>query len=255
MKIETKSKITWCPGCGNFGILNAVKNAISELVKEGMNENNIVIVSGIGCHGKISDYLKLNSFNALHGRVVPVLTGIKLANKNLIPIGFSGDGDSYAEGIAHLIHGAKRNSDVTVIIHNNGVFGLTTGQTGPTSRKGWVDKTTPYGNPEEPINPIGMMLEAGATFVARAFALKPDHLKNLIKEAVKHKGFSFIDVLQPCTTYNNFSAEYNSKVYEMNEIPKNPIEKCNETTRIPIGIFRKIIKPTYEDTVVSLMKS
>jgi 2-oxoglutarate ferredoxin oxidoreductase subunit beta len=251
---ETKVKNTWCIGCGNFAILNAAKEVFAELIKEGIKKENIVIASGIGCHGKIVDYLDLNSFYALHGRGIPALTGIKLANSKLIPIGFFGDGDAYAEGMEHLIHAAKRNSDITVLIHNNGVFALTTGQVTPTTKKGFVDHSTPFGNPEEPINPLALMLEAGATFIARAYAGNPVHLKKTIKEAIKHKGFAIVDILQPCVTYNNTFAEYSAKTYEMKAIPENAVEKCKETAKIPIGIFRKINKPVYEDVVNSIIK-
>jgi len=251
MTFETKIKTSWCPGCGNFAILNAAKEVFSELVKEGMKKENIVVVSGIGCHGKISDYLDLNSFYALHGRGIPAMTGIKLANAKLMPIGFFGDGDAYAEGIEHLIHAAKRNSDITVLIHNNGVFALTTGQVTPVSKKGQTDHSTPFGNPEEPINPLALMLEAGATFVARTFAGNPAHLKKMIKEAIKHKGFAIVDILQPCVTYNNTFAEYSAKTYEMKGTDES---KAKEKGKIPIGIFRKINKPVYEDTVKEIIE-
>ena len=254
MVFETPIKNTWCPGCGNFGILNAVKEAFSELVKEGVKKENIVVASGIGCHGKISDYLDLNSFYALHGRGIPAMTGIKLANSKLIPVGFFGDGDAYAEGIEHLIHAAKRNSDITILIHNNGVFALTTGQVTPVSKKGQTDHSTPFGNPEEPINPLALMLESGATFVARAYAGNPEHLKKIIKEAIKHKGFAIVDILQPCVTYNNTFAEYSAKTYEMKEIPKDALAKVKETGKIPVGIFRKLAKPVYEDVVRAIIK-
>ena len=254
MSFETTIKNTWCPGCGNFPLLVAAKQAIEELEKEGIKKENIVIVSGIGCHGKISDYLNLNSVNALHGRGIPVMTGAKLANEKLEVIGFFGDGDAYAEGIEHLIHAARRNSNITVLVHNNGVFALTTGQACPTSKKGFKDHTTPFGNPEEPLNPVSLMLEAGATFVARGYVAKINHLKNLIKEAVRHKGFSFVDILQPSFVFNNTFKEYNEKVYEMSEIPKNPSEKAKEKEKIPIGIFHKSAKPVYEDVVREIVK-
>lgn len=251
MNLNTLSLNTWCPGCGNFFILNTVKEAFAELK---IKKENLVIVGGIGCHGKIVDYINLNSVGALHGRGIPVLEGIKLANQNLVPVGFFGDGDAYAEGIEHLIHAAKRNSNITVLIHNNGVFALTTGQVTPVSKKGFVDHSTPFGNPEEPLNPLALMLEAGASFVARAYAGNTEHLKKVIKEAVNHKGFAIIDILQPCVAYNNTFAEYSAKTYEMKDVPSNPLEKVKETGKIPIGIFRKVSKPVYEETVNSIIK-
>ncbi|MEM2956406.1 MAG: thiamine pyrophosphate-dependent enzyme [Candidatus Pacearchaeota archaeon] len=252
--IQTNQKITWCPGCGNFAILSAAKEAFLELIKEGVKKENIVLASGIGCHGKIVDYINLNSIYCLHGRGIPIMTGIKLANPHLLPIGFFGDGDALNEGIEHLIHAAKRNSDITVLIHNNGVFALTTGQVTATSELWQKNHSTPFGNPEEPLNVVALMLESNATFVARGYTRKHNHLKNLIKEAIKHKGFSFIEILQPCITYNNTFSEYNSKIYEMKEIPLNALEVAKERARIPIGIFRKISKPTYEEIVMNLVK-
>jgi len=249
--LETRASITWCPGCGNFGILNAVKKAISELIEEGEKKENFVIASGIGCHAKIVDYIDINSFYGIHGRVPPALTGMKLANKNLKVIGFAGDGDAYAEGIEHLIHSAKRNTDITMIIHNNGVFALTTGQFTPTSPKGFRGKSTPSGNIEEPINPLKIMLASGATFVARGYAARVEHLKNIIKEAIKHRGFAIIDVLQPCVAFNNTYQILNQKVYELENFDTKNLEaamrKVEEKDRIPIGIFYQIEKEVFED--------
>jgi 2-oxoglutarate ferredoxin oxidoreductase subunit beta len=252
LNLNTRNLNTWCPGCGNFPILNSVNQVFTELIKEGIKKENLVLVSGIGCHGKIVDYLDLNSFYALHGRGIPVLTGIKLANDNLIPIGFFGDGDAYAEGIEHLIHAAKRNSNITVLVHNNGVFALTTGQVTPTSAKGQRDHTTPFGNPEEPLNMVSLMLEANATFVARTYAGNPEHMKKTIKEAIKHKGFSFVEILQPCVTYHNTFAEYSAKTYEVKGIDES---KAKETGKIPLGIFRRVAKPVYEEVVRVIIKS
>jgi 2-oxoglutarate ferredoxin oxidoreductase subunit beta len=251
MIFDTDAKNTWCPGCGNFMILSAVKGAFAELK---IKKENLVLVGGIGCHGKISDYVNVNSFGALHGRGIPALTGIKLANDKLVPVGFFGDGDAYAEGMEHLIHAAKRNSNVTVLIHNNGVFALTTGQVTPVSKKGQMDHSTPFGNPEEPLNPLALMLEAGATFVARAYAGNPAHLKKMIKEAVNHKGFAIVDILQPCVTYNNTFAEYSAKTYEMKEVPADALAKVKEKEKIPIGVFRRVAKPVYEETVNAIIK-
>jgi len=249
--LETHAEITWCPGCGNFGILNAVKKAISELIEDGEKKENFVIASGIGCHAKIVDYIDVNSFYGIHGRVPPALTGMKLANKELKVIGFAGDGDAYAEGIEHLIHSAKRNTDITMIIHNNGVFALTTGQFTPTSPKGFKGKSTPSGNIEEPINPLKIMLASGATFVARGYAARVEHLKKLIKEAVKHRGFAIIDVLQPCVAFNNTYQILNQKVYELENFDTKNLEaamrKVEEKDRIPIGIFYRIEKEVFED--------
>jgi len=254
MNLNTNAEITWCPGCGNFGILIAIKNAINELIGEGIKKENMVIASGIGCHAKIVDYVNVNSFYSIHGRVPPTLTGMKLANKKLVAIGFAGDGDMYDEGISHLIHAAKRNTDITMIIHDNRVFALTTGQFTATSPKGFKGKSTPKGSIENPINPIKLMLAAGATFVARGYAGKPDHLKELIKKAVRHKGFSFVEVLQPCVTFNNTYQEYNRKVYDLNAEGHDTssfelaMKKANEwKEKIPIGVFYETQKQVFEE--------
>lgn len=251
INLGTSAENTWCPGCGNFGILAAFKNAVTELVKEGMQIENFVGVSGIGCHAKISDYININSFYSIHGRAIPVLTGIKLANPRLIPIGFSGDGDCYSEGMEHFMHAAKRNTDVTLIVHDNSVFALTTGQFTPTSPEGFKGKSTPDGSIEAPINPIKLAISAGATFVARGYSGKLEHLKELIKQAVKHKGFSVIDVLQPCVTFYNTMQLYNEKTYIMENHDASDfyaaMKKADETEKIPLGIFYKVSKKTFEE--------
>lgn len=260
IKLETYAENTWCKGCGNFGILTALNAAVSSLAAEGYSLENIAIASGIGCSAKIVDYIDVNSFYSIHGRVPPTITGIKLANKNLNVIGFAGDGDGYGEGLAHLIMSAKRNIDVTMVIHNNRVYGLTTGQFTPTSPTGFPGKSTPRGSVEHPMNPLELMLAAGATFVARGFSVKGDHLAGLIVEAVKHKGFSFIDVLQPCFTFFNTYKFYNDKVYELEDHDASDLEAARaramewnydmEAERIPIGLFYRTERPCFDDQVL-----
>jgi 2-oxoglutarate ferredoxin oxidoreductase subunit beta len=256
MEMDTYAKNTWCPGCGDFFIQAAFKSAVNELVATGQIElKNLVVSAGIGCFGKLMDYLKLNSFYAIHGRVPPVLTGIKLANPKLITIGFAGDGDAYDEGLDHLVHAAKRNSDIKMIIHNNGVFALTTGQTTATTPRGFKTKSTPKGSFEQPINPIALMLVSGATFVARGFAGNVQHLKELFKQAILHKGFAFIDVLQPCVTFNNTFPLYREKCYELvDHDVKNfdaALKLAYQTDKIPIGLFYKVDMPTFEEQLVT----
>jgi 2-oxoglutarate ferredoxin oxidoreductase subunit beta len=248
MRLETPAKNTWCPGCGNFGILSAFKKVVAELSKE-IDPKKIVICSGIGCHGKISDYINLSSFHSIHGRVPPFLEGLKLANPELIAVGFSGDGDAYNEGIAHMIHAAKRNADITMFVHNNGVYGLTTGQATATSPKGFKGRSTPNGNPEEPLNPPALMLVSGATFVARAYPGDINHLKEVMKAAILHKGFSFVDILQPCVSFNNTWNTYNRMVKKLEgHDPKNLKRALNLAIRdeLYIGIFYQVSKETYE---------
>lgn len=247
--LDTNAEITWCPGCGNFGILNAFKKAVDTLENNGVNRNSIIISSGIGCHGKIFDYVELSGLYSIHGRSMATVQGIKLGNPNLKVIAFAGDGDAYGEGIAHMIFAAKRNADITVIVHNNGAYALTTGQFSPTSKKGFKGPSRPEGNIEDPLNPLSLLLEAGASFVARGYSAKTVHLSNLIVEAVLHEGFSVIDVLQPSVVFNNTYKLYN----EITEIMPKPANSFDEAImlvkdmkeRMPIGVFYKVKKPVF----------
>ena len=251
----TGAKNTWCPGCGNFAILNSIKAVLGELIDGGFPREKIVIVSGIGCHAKIADYINVNSFYALHGRVVPVCEAIKLANPELKVIGFAGDGDTYGEGLEHLIFAAKRNADINIIIHNNRVYGLTTGQYTPTSPLGFKGRSTPGGTKEPPINPLELMIASHAGFIARGYSHGIEFLKNIFRESLKHKGFSLVDVLQVCVTFFNMYDYYNGRVYELKD--HNPddynqaMEKIkewdyNSDAKIPLGIFYKKERPVFE---------
>jgi 2-oxoglutarate ferredoxin oxidoreductase subunit beta len=262
--LDLKTKNTWCPGCSNFGILQAIKNAISILEKKGIEKEKFVLTTGIGCHAKIVDYLNINTFYGLHGRAVALAEGVKVANPNLKVIVCSGDGDSYNEGISHLIHAAKRNIDLTVLIHNNRNFALTTGQFSATSPRGFIGRSSPEGSLEPAFNPLELMIASGATFVARGYAANVNHLTNLIVRAVEHKGFSFIDILQPCLIWFNTLENYNQRVYELKEnnllSKEKAIQKIlewdyNDGEKIPIGVFYKIEKPTFdEETNKGLVK-
>lgn len=252
-ELSTAAPNTWCPGCGNFSILNAIKTVLSQMNEEGYPIENTVLVSGIGCHGKIVDYLNVNSFYSLHGRTVPVATGIKMANPDLNVICFSGDGDSLAEGLEHLIFAAKRNIDITMILHDNRVYGLTTGQYTPTSPLGFKGKSTPTGSSEYPINPLDLMLASGATFIARGYSHGIEQLQTLIKEAIIHKGFSFVDVLQVCATYFNMYESYNKRVYTVENNDSTSFEEAHKIIRswryndlespIPLGKFYQVNEP------------
>ncbi|AAB90490.1 MULTISPECIES: thiamine pyrophosphate-dependent enzyme [Archaeoglobus] len=238
-------RITWCPGCGNFAILKAFERASRRVIEEGFD---IAVSSGIGCHGKISDYLSLPGFHVIHGRVPPFLTGLKLANPNLVVVGFSGDGDGLNEGVEHLVHAARRNTDITIILHNNGVFGLTTGQVTATSPRGRKSRSTPRGNPEYPLNPCHLMLVSGATFVARVFAGEQERLSEVFYNAMKHKGFSFVEVMQPCVSFNNFW-EMRKEIYwiERSSDLLEAMKNCSDAKAC--GIFYAEEKETYEDAV------
>lgn len=246
--LGTYAQNTWCPGCGNFAILNAIKSVITELVNEGLPFENIVLVSGIGCHAKIVDYINTNSFYSIHGRVTPAAEGIKLANPNVKVIGFAGDGDAYGEGIEHLIFAAKRNIDITMIIHNNRVYGLTTGQYTPTSPLGFRGRSTPDGTKELPINPLELMLATGATYIARGTSHGLELLKKLFKEAILHKGFALVDCLQVCVTYYNMYEYYDKRVYELKDHNSADFNQAlnkirewdyNADAPIALGVFYK----------------
>lgn len=258
MKLSTDVKIQWCPGCGNFGIYNALKNVLEKQCEEGkLNKDNIVLVSGIGCYGYITNYYHLNSFHTIHGRVPPLSTGIKLANPKLTVIGFVGDGDAFAEGMSHTVHAARRNTDIKLVLHNNSVYGLTTGQFTPTSPRGFKSRSTPFGNPETPISPVTLMLASNATFVARGFSYDIWELEYIFNEMLAHKGFAFVEVLQPCVTFNNNFQYLKERVYKLEDTDYNPndfnlaLQKSLEwDDKIPTGIFYKAIQPTYEELVL-----
>jgi 2-oxoglutarate/2-oxoacid ferredoxin oxidoreductase subunit beta len=250
----------WCPGCGNFGILAAVKKTLVEL---NLDPHNILLVSGIGQAGKLPHYTKGNVFNSLHGRPLPPAIGAKLANSELIVIAISGDGDGYGEGGNHFIHAARRNHDITYLVHNNQIYGLTKGQTSPTSDIGFVTKTTPQGAPP-PINPITLAIAAGASFVARAFAGDIDYLSQIIKQGINHRGFALIDILQPCVSFNhkNTYQWYKERVYKLEQdgnydpSDKNAaFKKAQEWgEHIPTGVFFREDRPTYESEFSALRK-
>lgn len=254
LNLSTKAKITWCPGCPNSQILVAFRQAVAELInQEVLKQENLVAFAGIGCHGKISDYLNLNSFTSLHGRLIPAMTGAKCANPTLTIVGFSGDGDSLDEGVEHLVHAAKRNSDINLFVHDNRVFALTTGQFDALSPKGFKGKSTPFGSIEEPLNPLLLVLASGATFVARTYAGDIEGTKHIMQAAIAHKGFSYVDIIQPCITFFDTRDYFKERVYWISEgFPTNDLkkamEKVSEKTdeKVPLGIFYKIEKPTFE---------
>lgn len=247
--LATSAENTWCPGCGNFGILNAMKKAVKILEGHGVSQDRLIISSGIGCHGKIFDYLNLSGVYSLHGRSMATVQGIKLANPELILIDFVGDGDAFGEGISHIIFAAKRNADMTVIAHDNGIYALTTGQFSPTSARGFKGPSTPGGAIEDPINPITLLMEVGATFVARGYAGKIDHLADLIVKAVEHRGFSFIDVLQPSVVFHDTYKEYNERIEILEKTPESYDDAVRlakqKEGKIPIGVFYQISKPVF----------
>jgi 2-oxoglutarate/2-oxoacid ferredoxin oxidoreductase subunit beta len=251
---KSNDEIAWCPGCGDFGILVAVKKALVELNRP---PREVVLVSGIGQAAKLPHYIRANCFNGLHGRALPCASAIKMANRELCVIVTTGDGDCYGEGGNHFIHAIRRNTDITVIVHDNQVYGLTKGQASPTTDEGTPTKVYPGGVIQEPFKSLAVAIANGCGFVSRGFSGKPDHLAQLITEAVKFKGFSLVEVLQPCVTYNHINTHswYSSRVYNVNESPSydtgdklHAIEKALEWgEKIPIGILYRHEKPSYEE--------
>ncbi len=266
--------IDWCPGCGNYGIYMAELKAFEELQ---LDPRKIVIVAGIGCSGRMAHYFKVNGVHALHGRAIPFAMGIKLANPELTVIVHGGDGDVLGIGMAHFVALGRRNVDITVIIHDNGVYGLTKGQASPTLPRGVRTKALPRPNIQDAINPIAVALASGYTFVARVFSGDIEHFKRVLIRAIKHRGASVIDVLQPCVTYNDiFTAQYyRERLYYLGNDPEwDPVVKepsLEETKtkhlkalsrayewgdKIPVGIFyENPYVPTFEDRLSSIIQS
>src|SRR5580765_2910811 len=201
VKDSFKGKIhpDWCPGCGDFSVLSALQASLFEL---GLKPHEVVVISGIGCSSNLPGFMNTYGMHTLHGRALAVGVGLKMANHELKVICVGGDGDGYGIGGNHFVHTMRRNVDITYIVMDNQIYGLTTGQTSPTSVKGMKTKSTPYGNVENPINPIPMAIVGGATYVARAFSGKQKHMVEMIKGAIQHKGFALVDVFSPCVTYN-----------------------------------------------------
>ncbi len=244
----------WCPGCGNFPILKTFTDAIVEL---GIEPHQFTIVSGIGQAGKFPHYLKCNTFNGLHGRTLPVATGIRLSNHEMLVIAVAGDGDCYGEGGNHLMHAMRRNINIKLFVHDNQIYGLTKGQASPTSMKGMVTKNQPFGVLSAELNPIALAVALDCSFVARGFAGDTEHLKGLIKDAINHKGFTLVDILQPCVTFNKINTYewYRQRVYHMEPEynPEDRIEAFKKALewgdRIPIGIIYKNNRPIFEERI------
>jgi 2-oxoglutarate ferredoxin oxidoreductase subunit beta len=247
---------TWCPGCGNYSIWNELKRALDELK---IPPHKILIVYGIGCSGNMYNFVKTYGWHSLHGRALPTAVGAKLANKDLTVIVVGGDGDGLGEGMGHFIHALRGNANITYLIHENKTYGLTTGQSAPTSEKGFVSKSTPEGLIEVPINTIALALAAGSGFVARAYAGRPQQLKDLIKLGIQHNGFSLVDILQPCVTFNKINTYeyYQSRVYDL-ATEQHPVDNFDQAfvkarewgEKIPTGLFYQDQREAYEDDLL-----
>lgn len=195
-------KPNWCPGCGDFSVQAAIQKAAANV---GLEPEEVAIITGIGCSGRLSGYVNSYGLHSIHGRSLPLAQGVKMANKDLTVIASGGDGDGFAIGMGHTIHALRRNMDMTYIIMDNQIYGLTKGQTSPSSAKGFVTKTTPKGNIEQNVAPLELALSSGATFVAQSFSSDIKELTHIIEEAINHKGFSFVNVFSPCVTYNKIN--------------------------------------------------
>lgn len=256
-QLEGVQKITWCTGCGNHGILVALRDTILEL---GYPQHEYLLVSGIGCGSKIPHYINLNGIHTLHGRSIPVAQGAHLVNLDLKVLVHVGDGDTLGEGLGHLMHAARRNVNISVFIHNNGVMGLTKGQFSPSARRGYVSNTSPptVGAPMNPVNTVALALAGGATFVARGFSGDRKSLISLMTQAVKHEGFAVVDILQPCQTWNRELTWkfYNEHTYSLQESDHDfankqlALEKAfSNSEKIPTGVFYKIKAPVLSESL------
>jgi 2-oxoglutarate/2-oxoacid ferredoxin oxidoreductase subunit beta len=250
----------WCPGCGNFGILRAVKRALVELKLE---PHQVLFVSGIGQAGKFPHYLKCNLLNELHGRALPAAVAAKIVNPDLTVIAVGGDGDGYGEGGNHFISALLRNVNITYLVHNNQVYGLTKGQASPTANQGFVTKTTPTGA-GEPLNPLALAVAANASFVARSYSADTEHLSQMISLAIRHKGFALVDIFQPCVTYNHVNTYqfYQTHLYKLEDDksfdPSDRIAAFRKTLewgeKIPIGLFYRVDRPVFEEKLEAARK-
>jgi 2-oxoglutarate/2-oxoacid ferredoxin oxidoreductase subunit beta len=250
---KSDTKPTWCPGCGDYGVVAAVEMAVKRLQ---IPSHNIVIVSGIGCSSNLPHFLSSYGFHGIHGRALPIAEGARWANHGLTVIATGGDGDGFGIGAGHFVHTMRRNVDLTYVTMDNQVYGLTTGQASPTSMMGQKTKSTPTGVIENPIDPISLALASGATYVARGFSGDVKHLADLVQNGIAHKGFAFIDALSPCVTYNKINTFdwFRQRVYKLENAGHDPtnlalaFERSLEWgEKVPIGLFYKVEKPTYED--------
>lgn len=248
---------TWCPGCGDFGIWSSLKQALTNL---SIAPHQVLVVYGIGCSGNMSSFVNCYGFHSLHGRAIPNAAGAKLANHKIPIIVIGGDGDLLGEGLSHFIHGARANHDITVILHNNQIYGLTTGQASPTSLKGTKSKSTPSGVIDEPINPSILAISQQAGFVARCFAADINHTSALIGEAINHPGFSLVEILQPCVTFNKINTYdwFRQRVKKL-EAPATDVmlgisaAQWTDDT-INIGVLYKNSRPAFHHQISQLTK-
>jgi 2-oxoglutarate ferredoxin oxidoreductase subunit beta len=245
---KSKVKPTWCPGCGDFGLLAAVYQALARLQ---LDPARTMIVSGIGCSSRLPFFVKTYGFQTAHGRVLPVAMGVKIANPELTVIAVGGDGDGFSIGGGHLVHAVRRNPDITYVVMDNQIYGLTKGQTSPTSPLGIKTKSTPFGSADAPINPMAWVLASGVSFAARGFSGDPKLLIDLITAAVQHPGFAFVQAMSPCPTFNNTYDLWRGKVVSLpaEHSPEDRLQAMAQAIRedaIPLGVFYRETRPTLE---------
>jgi 2-oxoglutarate ferredoxin oxidoreductase subunit beta len=245
---KSEVKPIWCPGCGDFGVLSAFYKALADL---NMDPSQAVLVSGIGCSGRFPAFVEAYGFHGVHGRALPLATGVKMARPELTVVTVSGDGDAFSIGGGHLSHAARRNVDLTYIVMDNEIYGLTKGQPSPTSPHGMEKKASPYGSPDTPLNPLLMLLVYGATFVARGFSSRPKDVTELIKAGIRHKGFSFIQVFSPCVTFND-TFDHFRQITAPLPAGHDPTDKMMAIERamsddpLYLGVFYQEDRPSYD---------
>jgi 2-oxoglutarate ferredoxin oxidoreductase subunit beta len=255
-RYKTDEHPIWCPGCGDFGVLASLYHSLAGLQ---VDPDRLVVVSGIGCSGRTPGFVKSYGFHSVHGRTLPVALGVKLANPALEVIAVGGDGDGFAIGGGHIAHAARRNPDLTYVVMDNSTYGLTKGQYSPTSPLGFQAGSTPYGNIEQPLNPIAMLIAYGASFVGQGYSGKPKELAELLTKAIQHEGFAFLNVLSPCITFYN---TYKVIPPRLAEVPKDhdrsnrgkAFELALQTDRVLLGTFYEESRPTFEEGVAEVIR-
>jgi len=256
---RSKTLPTWCPGCGYFAIVDGLTHALREL---GIANENAVVVSGIGCSSRFPFFVNTYGMHTLHGRALPCATGVKTANDALTVVAVGGDGDGFAIGGGHVPHAARRNVDITYLLLDNGIYGLTKGQTSPTSAIGFKTPTSPYENADQPLNPLAMLLAYGASWVGQSYAGRPDHLKQMILEAMQHRGFSYLHIVSPCVTFDKTDRTYQNLDLKVHDLPANhdPTDKLaamREALRQDqpaLGVFYREERPTLADALDGLVE-
>ncbi len=257
---RSSSLPTWCPGCGYFSITEGVVSALTRLE---IPDNDVVIVSGIGCASRFPFFMNTYGFHTLHGRTLPVATGIKMANDDLSVLAIGGDGDGFAIGGNHIPHAARRNVNITYLLFDNGIYGLTKGQTSPTTVVGFKTKTTPFENRDQPLNPLLMLLSYGASWVGQAYAGHTHHLADMITAAMAHEGFSYLHILSPCVTFDKTSMTYKNLGMMVRDLPEDhdstdliaAMTQAQDTDTPGLGLFYKESRPTLSDNLDDIART